>query len=391
MSDRTKSAPWRALDPSVADALRPALPRLVGDVIAAVKAAVPMYEGVLDSNVQRGVHQALDGFLELVAGGDEASLPGRQVYVSFGRGESRNGRTLEALLTAYRAGAQVAWRGLAEEGERAGLEPRAMYTLAEAVFAYIDELSSASAEGFAREQSALAQERQERRRRMIELLLHDPRADPAQLEQAARAVPWDVPRRLAVVVFPEDAVRAVEPRLPGDALVAAGHGLATAVVPDPDAPKRRSDLERALRGHPAGIGSAVMPAAARRSAREAELAFGLAQAGVEPAMVYARERLLDLMLAQDPELAAELARSALAPFDVLSPATRERLLGTLSAWLACHGSASAAAERLHVHVQTVRYRLDQVRDLLGSRLDDADGRLELQLALRISGTPSPQT
>ncbi|MFL5826963.1 MAG: PucR family transcriptional regulator [Thermoleophilaceae bacterium] len=371
----------------MAEALRPSLPRLVDEVIAAVKTAVPVYEGVLDANVQRGVHQALDGFLELVSGGDEASLPARGVYVSFGRGESRNGRPLEALLAAYRAGAQVAWRGLAEEGERAGLEPRAMYTLAEAVFAYIDELSSASAEGFAREQSAIAQQRQERRRRVIEVLLHDPPLDSGEIESAARTVPWELPRRLAVMVFPEDAVRSVEPRLPAETLVAAADGIATAVLPDPGAPGRRSEVERALRGHPAGVGPAVAPTAAHRSAREAELAFALARDGEEPSVVHARERLLDVILAQDAELAAELARSALAPLDELSPTTRERLLDTLDAWLACHGSASAAAERLHVHVQTVRYRLEQLRDLLGDALDEPDARLELELALRISAKP----
>jgi DNA-binding PucR family transcriptional regulator len=35
-----------------------------------------------------------------------------------------------------------------------------------------------------------------------------------------------------------------------------------------------------------------------------------------------------------------------------------------------------------VHVQTVRYRLGQLRDLLGGALDEPRGRLELTLALR---------
>ena len=98
-------------------ALRPAVPALVDDVIAAVGAAVPEYEGQLDANVRRGVQQGLEGFLQLVAGGDAARLPGREVYVAFGRGEWRAGRSLEALLAAYRAGAQVAWRELSAAGE----------------------------------------------------------------------------------------------------------------------------------------------------------------------------------------------------------------------------------------------------------------------------------
>jgi DNA-binding PucR family transcriptional regulator len=40
------------------------------------------------------------------------------------------------------------------------------------------------------------------------------------------------------------------------------------------------------------------------------------------------------------------------------------------------------AERLHVHPQTVRYRVAQLRELFGERLDDPDARFELALALR---------
>ena len=47
--------------------------------------------------------------------------------------------------------------------------------------------------------------------------------------------------------------------------------------------------------------------------------------------------------------------------------------------------ARPAAAALHVHVQTVRYRLGQLRDLLGDALDDPAARLELALALRIAG------
>ena len=81
---------------------------------------------------------------------------GREVYLNLGRGEMRAGRSLDALLAAYRLGARVAWRRLAAAGERAGLPPRTLYTLAEAIFAYIDELSADSIEGYAREQAAAA-------------------------------------------------------------------------------------------------------------------------------------------------------------------------------------------------------------------------------------------
>src|SRR4051794_15255625 len=145
LSDRTKQMDW----------LRAVLPELVDEVIAAVQSAVPEYR-VLDEGVRTGVRQALEGFIELAEGGSAARLPGREVYVQFGRGEERSGRPLDALLQAYRVGAQAAWRGLAQAGDRAGVEPRRLYGLAERVFAYIDEISAASAEGHAFEQSLAA-------------------------------------------------------------------------------------------------------------------------------------------------------------------------------------------------------------------------------------------
>ena len=100
------------------------------------------------------------------------------MYLNLGRGEMRAGRSLDALLAAYRLGARVAWRRLAAAGERAGLPPHTLYTLAEAIFAYIDELSADSIEGYAREQAAAAGALQRRRQRLAALLVQEPPAAP---------------------------------------------------------------------------------------------------------------------------------------------------------------------------------------------------------------------
>lgn len=390
--------PWEALGADVADALRPALPGLVDEVMTAVHVAVPEYEEPrLDETVRVGVRQGLEGFLELVAGGDEAQIPGRQVYINFGRAEARAGRSLEALLAAYRAGAQVAWRGLADAGDRAGLEPRALYTLAEGVFAYIDEISAASAEGVAEEQFAAAGRQRERRLRLLELLLRDPPADPAEVEDAARAADWDLPPLLGALAFeganPDDLAR----RLTAPLLVGEIDGANWALLADPDGPGTRAELEAGLRGAPAALGPAVPWQETARSAERAALALPLARAPAEDdGIVIADDRLLDLLLVRDAALASELAERALAPLDQLPGATRERLRATLQAWLDSHGHARSAAEMLHVHVQTLRYRLAQLQDVFGDEvLDDPEGRLELALALRIDSrtnrreTPDP--
>jgi hypothetical protein len=370
---------WREIDPAVAEALRPALPALGDEVISAVERAVPEYRAGVEENVRRGVRQALAGFVELVVTGSDAALPERETYVEFGRGEYRVGRSLNALLTAYRAGAQVAWRGLADAGERAGLDPRDLYTLAEAIFAYIDEISAASAEGFTREQTLAAGAREARRGRLVDLLLRDPPPTTESIEAAASDAEWALAAQVAAVAFDAEHPEQVVRNLPGDSLLGEIDGVSVAIVPDPRGPGQGPVIARALEANRAGLGSAVPCGETLESARRATLALRLSN---DRQLIDSDEHLPELLLLANPAIAADLADRRLSPLSELPRARRDRLLETLRAWLDAHGEVRLAAEELHVHTQTVRYRLDRLRELLGDALDDADARLELALALR---------
>jgi hypothetical protein len=356
---------------------------LVEEIIDAVQTAVPAYERGLDRNVRTGVQQAMEGFLELVAGGDETQLPGHEVYFAFGRGEARSGRSLDALLSAYRAGARVAWRGMARAGDEAGVEPQELYALAEGVFAYIDEISAVTAEGYTFEQSLAERERHEQTRRLVEALLGEPQPPSAELQRIAEAAGWALPERLAVLVFQSDQLDRTGARLPETVRFATLEGVGWALVPDPAAPGRRAELNAALRDASAALGPTVSVERAPESAQRARLALEALAPERRGRLLVADDHLLELILYSGDALADDLARRRLAPLDELPPATRERLLQTLEAWLDAQGEARPAAARLHVHVQTVRYRLGQLRELLGPALDDPRGRLELALALRV--------
>ncbi len=80
--------------------------------------------------------------------------------------------------------------------------------------------------------------------------------------------------------------------------------------------------------------------------------------------------------------ARELADVVLAPLDDLSPGRRETVLETLEAYLDCGGSASEMAEALHMHRQSVNYRVGNLRRLLGPALRSPDGRLALHIAVK---------
>ena len=253
------------------------------------------------------------------------------------------------------------------------------------MLAYIDEFSIAAAEGFAEEQARRAGERAWHDEQLLGPLLREPATDPAVLEAAARAADWDPPERLAALAVPRGGDPALPRRLPDGALVGLRGDLLCALIPDPDAPGQRARLRHALGGARGALGHAVAWTEAAQSFRRAALAGQLLDANVLVApdgLLVTDEHLLELLLHSDPQLVADLVRRALAPLDSLRPVIRERLLATLRAWLDLHGHQGAMAHQLGIHQQTVRYRLAQLRDLLGAQMEDADQRLVLGLALR---------
>jgi DNA-binding PucR family transcriptional regulator len=56
---------------------------------------------------------------------------------------------------------------------------------------------------------------------------------------------------------------------------------------------------------------------------------------------------------------------------------------TLAAVLKYGGDPNELTKRLHVHRNTVRYRLQRISELFGLRLEDPDFRLALWLQLRM--------
>lgn len=381
--------PWRDLPSSAAEVLAPQLPSVADEIIAAISEGVPEYalplEGSFGRGLRHGVEEALRRFLDLFGSDGDEPDPRREIYVELGRGELRAGRPLEALLAAYRLGARVAWRRLADVGERAGLAPQTLYGLAEAIFAYIDEISAESVEGFAMEQAAAAGERQRRRRELARLLVQDPPADGAAIETAAAEAGWALPDTLAAIVCQGEEPDRLALELGTDVIAIIYPPGVCALVPDAEAPGRRKGLDTALAGRQAALGPTVAWSAAAASASRARDTLGLATG---PGLLAAADHRLELLLRADRALAGELAEVALSPLAGETDASRARLTETLRAWLAEQGRTEQVAAALHVHPQTVRYRMGRVRDLFGEALDQPDSRFELELALRLPVRPS---
>jgi hypothetical protein len=378
--------------------LRSRLPAVAEDTVRAVIVEVPGYTnalaGPMGVNIQDAVQLALGGFLSLASrprGTDPGTplAPALEGAYALGRGEARSGRSMDALLAAYRVGARVSWRELSATAVEAGVSAQTLSKFAELVFAYIDELSAASVAGHTDELATTGRVRERYLQRLGRSLL---RGDPAdQLAASAERAGWEPPRTLTAVVLPSSHVRGVLGSLdqrtlrPEEDLSDLGgeqdeSELAVLLVPDADGAARGA-LLRTLRGHQAQVGPPRPWTAVRASYQRVVRARHLGLASDADAPVDTEQHLTSLVVASDPAALADLRRQVLAPFDGLRPATAERLVETLRAWLLHQGRRDDVAGALHVHPQTVRYRMSQVRDVLGDRLNDPEVVLALTVAL----------
>ncbi|MDQ6605903.1 MAG: helix-turn-helix domain-containing protein, partial [Actinomycetota bacterium] len=183
-----------------------------------------------------------------------------------------------------------------------------------------------------------------------------------------------------------DSPAAITRRLDVDVLAGADGEGAWLIVPDPEGPGRAASISRAVgaSGVVSALGPALPAGEASRSLRWARLTLGLVQRGALPAQAPTRcsEHLATVIVLQDRDLARALVARRLAALNALPEHERARLTETLEAWLAHQRRTPQIAAALHVHPQTVRYRIRQLRELLGDALDSSEGRLELELALR---------
>ncbi|MCQ4207286.1 helix-turn-helix domain-containing protein [Streptomyces longispororuber] len=371
-------------------------PRLAEDILDEIRREYPQLPLILDESGEPmalvGIRRAIEGFVRRltdVSGSTVTEGQPPSVFQEFGRGQSLHGRSLDALQAMYRLGVKLAWRRLADIGQRLRIPPPAMYELAESGYEYLDGLVDQSVRGYAEAAARQAGERLRQQRKLMALLLEGQPAvappDPvkALTERAAR-IGWPVPDRVAVGVLLRPARDAVAPAVGPDVLLDMETERPRLVVPDPDAAGRPELLRRALSGWTGAVGPAVALAEAAKSLRWAEAAVTLMERDLLPAAGVLRctEHTQALVLLQPEELVDDLARRALAPLGHCGPTHARRLAETLLAWLETRGGAPEVAARLGVHPQTVRYRLRQIRELWGDEVDDPDRRFELELVLR---------
>ena len=87
---------------------------------------------------------------------------------------------------------------------------------------------------------------------------------------------------------------------------------------------------------------------------------------------------------EDLPMAQRYCDQIIGPLVQYDKSHSNNLVQTIDAYFNHHGNISQTAEMLFIHRNTLLYRLDRIQELTGQDLDNANDRLALQLALKLS-------
>ncbi|WP_244894474.1 helix-turn-helix domain-containing protein [Amycolatopsis arida] len=379
---------WASLPRELRARFRPHAEILARHILAEVQRCVPEYarplEGAFGALITKGIRNAILHGLECI--GDDRAKDRSDFFRYLGYVEFQEGRDLDCLHAAYRIGGRVAWRYIAELGRAGKVPPDVLFVCAESLFAYVDEMSELSSEGYqAAQASSRVGARERRRRKLLQVVLSGAETSPHALSGLAAAGNWSVPESLSVVVFDKPGGGAVPIALPtgdDDVLVDLSGAEPCLVTSDPR--RHLAEFAAAPAGWRAAVGPRVRLGDAPLSLKWARRSLELARRGLfgEGPVVWFAEELSSLWLLADEFLADAMAERCLAPLAPLTEKQRARLSETLLAWLDSRGGAPEVAAKLHVHPQTIRNRMHQLERLFGDRLSCPEERFAMMVALR---------
>jgi hypothetical protein len=386
-----------------ADGLRDDLPGLRARVVEAVLRAVPGMAADADiaralalsveANLADGLALLADPQLPIDAGVPPEAL-------AFGSALVRRGVDPGDLVHAYLAGQNEMWRAWLDAVVAHVPRDSSVMAVLDAssgrIFGRADFLVAQLMRHVDRERERWMGSALARRSQIVRDLLagEDPGA-----AQASRALGYDIDRWvLAAVLWDGGSEDPVGPHDGLEALVAraaraAGAARAFTFAPgdtslwawiataeEPDLEQVATTLASALaRAQGVALGTPAQGIEGfRLGHREAMEARRVAELGESSGVIRYDEVEAVALLSADLEGMARFVRRTLGRLAAGDDATA-RLRETVLAWLAEGANARRAADRLHAHKNTVLYRLQRARELLGRALDEDRGNLQLAL------------
>jgi hypothetical protein len=362
---------------------------LADELTRVIRKAEPFYDAgnvVPVDDLRGSIRDNLMFILSRLAG---RPSPGLGAPRETGRRRAEQGAPLPAILHSYRVAGTFIWSAILDEADE-GSAP-ALLPAASELWSIMDELSSSVTDAYRDTVADRARSNAQTRNAMLDVLLRGDAGDGSRLWESAATL--RLPHHGTFVVVAARAPRPGVESIPNAEEALRTRGIQSAWRVEIDAHvgvvvlTRRTGIDRLcaqlaeLTSGPVGLsepyGNLEQTPAALRQAR---LAYAAATPGSQELVRYEQVPVA-VLLAGAPDAAAAVARAILGPVLALPAAECDVLLGTLRTWFAADGATSVAAEQLHVHRNTVRYRLRRVEELTGRGLTQPTGVAELYLAL----------
>ncbi|WP_395109933.1 PucR family transcriptional regulator [Actinomadura sp. SCN-SB] len=374
------------MSPDIALALRPHLESAAAEMVREIQALVPEYarpeESRYGQRMRWVVEQTVGAFIEAIGRPETSWDEVAEIFAEIGAYEARKGRGLEGLQTSIRVCGQVACRRFIQDARRLAWNLDTLGHITESLFVFLERIAAAAGRGHAAARQVMATERERARSRLRDLLIMEPHASRDAITDLARTAGWDVPRSLAAVAVRRPDDQPV-PILPPEVLAHWHCAEPYLIVPDPDGPGRDHLVDSLVGDSSAAVGPTAGITEAGMSLRWARRTLALVERGVLPAKGTVRclDHVPILAGVMSEELLGVAMRERLAPLLDLPPQRRDPLVRTLLVYMENRDNAVAAAERLVVHEQTVRYRIRRLEQLLGPLPCDPEHRLEVMFLL----------
>jgi hypothetical protein len=300
------------------------------------------------------------------------------------RARATEGVRLEDLLRSFGLAHQVGWQLLRRHARAE--ETQVLLDLVAPLARYVDQVCTVVTETYLAERELLSSEEERRARNLLERLSHDAALEAAESELADRmGVPVQdaySPFAIALPGRPAHSHAALAARLrrggsrlavtQGDCVV----GLTCGRLELADLGEETAILAIAEPTPRALLGEAredvlVLAEHARRVGLTGKLA--------------AEDHLPEILIARSPVIAARLRARVLAQ---LEGEDRGELARSLRTMIACRLDRTAASRVLHVHRNTLAYRMRRVEEITGLDLSDPRDLACVYLALA-SDAPVP--
>ncbi|WP_409493129.1 PucR family transcriptional regulator [Amycolatopsis sp. cmx-11-12] len=378
------------------------LPRLIDEVFAAVRDRIGLYR---DENIvpRDDLHHSIAVNLRFMVGalGDPARTIEEAAPGETGRRRARQGAPLPEVLQVYRIGCATLWDLLVEHArDGGGLDTTdGLVDVASQLWRVADEHAVRLTEAYRAASAELLVVQQRRRSALAEALFTGQRAFDTGAWEAGRLLGLAVDGQLVVVAaetrgLAEESLHGVEQRLAEVGMVSAWQltpTMQTGVV------SVRDEQHAAMMSIVKDVAvtrTGVSPL--YRSLAETPRALHLARtalAGLPPGEPNVRafgSSPLAAFVAYDPDEGRRLAAEVFGAVLDLPPEERDMLLETLRAYFGHGGSTDRAAQALHCHANTVRYRLRRIRELTGKSLTDPHEQAELVTAVQALSLSRPR-